>query len=261
MLTTSVSYRIITTNMTRSLQAAAGKPQVARETAYYLENIEKVKSIDDFLGDDRIFTYAMKAFGLQDMVYAKAFVRKVLTEGVADSESFANKLADKRFREFAATFDFERFGATTTIFDSTRQGTVDRYVRQTLEEDAGGTDQGVQLALYFERRAKDLTTPLAILADAAILKVIQTALNLPASMSLLDLDRQAALISARLDVEDFKDPAKLAEFVKRFTHLWEVSNPNNAATATPALQIGQPLAAGIGGDLLASLQNLKLGGT
>ena len=139
---------------------------MARETAYYLDNIKNVKSIDDFLADDRVFAYAMKAFGLQDMTYAKAFMRKVLTEGIADSDSFANKLADKRYREFADTFNFAEFGTTTTIFDVTRQGTVDRYVRQTLEEDAGGKDEGVRLALYFERKAADLTSPFSILADA-----------------------------------------------------------------------------------------------
>jgi hypothetical protein len=133
-------------------------------------------------------------------------------------------------------------------------------VRQTLEEDAGSQDQGVQLALYFERRAKSLTTPLAVLADAALLKVVQTALDLPASMSVLDLDRQVELISSRLDVEDFKEPEKLADFLERFTQLWEISNPSGTAAA-PTLQVGQPLEAGIGGDVLASLQNLKLGGT
>jgi len=259
-LTTSASYGIITANLTRSLKAAADQPVVARATAYYLEKIESVKSIDDFLGDDRIFRYAMKAFGLEDMTYAKAFMRKVLTEGVAESDSFANSLADRRYREFANTFNFAQFGNTTTVFDATRQGTVDRYVRQTLEEDAGSQNEGVRLALYFERRVENITSPLTILADAAILKVAQIALNLPASMSLLDLDRQVEMISARLDVEDLKDPKKLGEFLKRFTHLWDVSNPP-AASSAPSLLVGQPIAAGLGGDLLASLQNLKLGGS
>ena len=259
MLTTSASYGIISANLTRSLKAAADKPQVARETAYYLDNIKNVKSIDDFLADDRIFSYAMKAFGLGDMTYAKAFMRKVLSEGIASSNTFANKLADTRYRAFADTFNFAEFGATTTIFDVTGQGTVDRYVRQSLEEDAGGQDEGVRLALYFERKAADLTSPFAILADAAILKVVQTTLNLPATMSLLDIDKQAQLITARLDIADLEDPEKLAKFLKRFTHLWEISNPGSAAS-NPTVSIGQPIQAGLGGDLLASLQNLKLGG-
>jgi hypothetical protein len=259
-LTTSASYGLIAANLTRSLEAAAAKPQVARETAYYLSSIESIKSIDDFLGDDRVFTYAMKAFGLQDMAYAKAFMRKVLTEGVTTQDAFANKLADKRYREFAETFNFAQFGTTTTIFDATRQGTVDRYVRQTLEEDAGSQDEGVRLALYFDRKAAGLTSPFSILADPALLKVVFTALNLPASTSLLDIDRQASLISSRLDIDDLKQPDKRAEFLKRFTTLWEISNPA-AGSSAPAIQIGQPARAGIAGDVLASLQNLKLGGT
>lgn len=259
MLTTSASYGTITANLTRSLQAAGDKPQVARETAYYLANIKTVKSVDDFLGDDRIFAYAMKAFGLQDMTYAKAFMRKVLTEGIADKGSFANKLADTRYRQFADTFNFAELGTTTTIFDVAGQGVVDRYVRQSLEEDAGGQDEGVRLALYFERKAPDLTTPYSIMADAALLQVVQTALGLPATTSLLDIDKQAELISARLDVADLKDPEKLGKFLRRFTNLWEVSHPNSGPQG-PNIAIGQPIQAGIGGDLLASLQNLKLGG-
>lgn len=260
MLTTSASYGSITANLARSLQTAAAKPQVARETAYYLDNIGKVKSVDDFLGDDRIFAYAMKAFGLQDMTYAKAFMRKVLTEGIADSDSFANKLADRRYREFADTFNFAQFGTTTTIFDSTRQGTVDRYVRQTLEEDAGSRDEGVRLALYFDRKAGSLTSAFGILADPALLKVAQTALGLPATMSLLDIDRQAGMISARLDVESLKEPQARASFLERFTMLWEVSKPGRAASI-PTVQVGQPMAVGINAQVLANLQNLKLGGS
>jgi hypothetical protein len=258
-LTTSTSYRIIADDLTRSLQSAAGKPQVARETAYYLANIENVKSIDDFLADDRLYRYAMKAFGLEDMAYAKAFMRKVLTEGVAERDSFANTLADNRYREFADTFNFAQFGTTTTIFDATRQGTVDRYVRQTLEEDAGSLDEGVRLALYFERKAAGLESAYSILADAALLKVVQTAFDLPATMSLLDIDKQAEMISRHLDVEDLKNPDERAKLLKRFTSLWEVAHPNTASS-TPALVVGQPIQAGVGADLLASLQNLKLGG-
>ena len=98
-------------------------------------------------------------------------------------------------------------------------------MRQTLEEDAGSQNEGVRLALYFDRKAAGLTSPFSILADPALLKVVFTALDLPATTSLLDIDRQASLISARLDIDDLKEPEKKAEFLKRFTTLWEVANP------------------------------------
>ncbi|KAB2917471.1 MAG: DUF1217 domain-containing protein [Hyphomicrobiaceae bacterium] len=259
MVSTVVSYGIVSGNLERSLSATAKKPLVARETEYYLENIRNIKSIDDFIGNNRIFAYAMKAFGLEEMTYAKAFIRKVLTEGVDSSESFANTLTDSRYKEFAEAFNFARYGSATTAFDRTQQGTVDRYVRQALEEDVGEDNEGVRLALYFERKADSLVSAYGILADAALLKVAQTALGLPAATSALDIEKQAALIDARLDIADLKDPEKLKTFLTRFASLWEIDNPSTVQSSSAVL-FAQPIELGIGQDLLASLQNLKRGG-
>jgi hypothetical protein len=257
--TTLASYAVIAADLPRSLRTTAAKPQVARESDYYLAHIEHVKSIDDFLADDRLFAYAMKAFGLGDMAYAKAFMRKVLAGGIDKKDSFANGLADTRYREFVEAFNFVRYSDTTTIFDRTRQGTVDRYVRQALEEEAGAQNEGVRLALYFERKASGLKSALGILADAALLKVAQTALGIPPETSAMDIDQQAALISARLDIDDLKDPEKLKNFLNRFASLWEVDHAQSTA-GSPLVLFSQPLEMGIGSDLLASLQNLRLGG-
>jgi hypothetical protein len=179
---------------------------------------------------------------------------------VDDPNSFANRLADTRYKDMVATFNFVRQGELTTVFERTRQGTVDRYMRQTLEEDAGGTNEGVRLALYFERKASGVTSPYGLLADPALLKVVQTALALPASMSLQSIEKQAATLEKRLDIEDLKDPAKVKSLLTRFTALWELQYPTSTAAA-PSILIGQPTAAGVNQGLLAALQNLKLGGS
>lgn len=258
-VTTTAAYRMIATDLTRALGNTAKKPQAARETAYYLANIEKVKSIDDFMADKRLYNYVMKAFGLQDMAYAKAFIRKALAGGVDDPDSFANRLSDTRYKDMVETFNFVRYSELTTVFERTRQGTVDRYMRQTLEEDAGSANEGVRLALYFERKVSKVTSPYGILADPALLKVVQTALVMPASMSLQSIEKQARLITDRLDIEDLKNPAKVKSLLNRFTALWELQNPTSPAVS-PSILIGQPTAAGVSQGLLAALQNLKLGG-
>jgi hypothetical protein len=260
-LTTTASYRQLASDMTKSLERAASAPTVKRDSAYYLAHISDVKSIDDFLSNDRVYSYAMKAFGLSDMTYAKAFMRKALEGGIDAENSFANSLADHRYRDFVATFNFARYGAATTAFDRTGQGTVDKYVRQTLEENAGENNEGVRLALYFQRKASGIADALDILADPALLKVVQTALSIPPETGTQDIDRQAALIEARLKIEDLQDPKKLDAFLTRFTSLYELQNKPAVATSPALILIGQPVEAGIGMDLLMSLQNLKLGGS
>lgn len=259
MLTTTADFRLITQDLTRTLNTTAEQPMVSRESEYYLENIGNVESLDDFLADDRLFSFAMRAHGLEEMTYAKAFMRKVLSEGIDEPRSFANSLADPRYADFAETFNFERYGDTATSFGRTGQGTVDKYVRQTLELDAGSQNEGVRLALYFLRKAPEVETTLGLLGDPALLAVTRTALGLSQSMSNTDLDRQVALIEERLDVADLKDPAKLDDFLNRFTTLYELENPTATASA-PNVLANQPLQLGISSNILSSLQNLKLGG-
>jgi hypothetical protein len=103
---TLTSYTLIARDLTAAMKRKAADPSVARETAYYAAHIGAVRSVDDLLADRRLYAYAMKAFGLEDMTYAKAFMRKVLTEGASSPSSFANRLADDRYVAIARAFDF-----------------------------------------------------------------------------------------------------------------------------------------------------------
>lgn len=258
MLNTFTSYMMISRDIEKSLDRVEKRPMVEREVDYYLKNIEKVKSAEEFLKDDRLFKFAMKAHGLKDMDYAKAFMKKALTEGIDSPDTFANKLSDKRYRDFVDTFNFARYGDTATIFSKARQGTVDKYIRQTLEEDAGAQNEGVRLALYFERKAAKLNNFYEVLADPAISQVVRTALGLPETLATTDIDKQVALMEKRLDIADLKDPEKLQKFLTRFTSLWEIANPS-AGSAMPSVSVlfPQPTSIGVSTDMLFAIQSLR----
>jgi Protein of unknown function (DUF1217) len=258
MTSTIASYQLIASNLTRSLQQTAKKPDVSRDTEYYLAHIGTVTSIESFITDYRLFSYAMKAHGLSDMVYAKAFMRKVLDEGVATAGTFANNLSDSRYREFAAAFDFAGQGASATKAASATTDTVGKYLNQSLEEDAGSKDEGVRLALYFLRKAPDIKNSYQVLADAALLKVAQTALGISAVTSMAGIDKQAAMLTKAIDFSDFRDPDKLHQFLQRFSAMWDAET-NQATVSTPSILLNQPIEMGISADTLAGLQKLKLG--
>lgn len=257
MVSTIMSYQLIANNMTRSLELTARKPDVHRDTEYYLAHIGDVKSIDEFMGDYRLFSYAMKANGLSDMVYAKAFLRKVLTQGISSKSSFANKLVDPRYREFAASFNFAALGENATRTKAATTGTVSKYLHQVLEEDAGEKNEGVRLALYFQRKASTITNPYQILADKALLKVTQTALGISPLTSAAAVEKQAAMLAKRIDFTDFQNPEKLRTFLQRFSAMWEIDS--GQTTSTSSILISRPIETGISATTLASLQNLKFG--
>ncbi len=259
MLSTVASYKLLTQNIDKSLARVRAAPDVHRETDYYLATIGKIKTIEGFLANDRVFAYAMKAFGLKDMIYAKAFVKKVLTDGIDSPNSFTNQLTDPRFKELATAFNFKSLGTTTTIFERTQKGVVDKYLQVQLEEKAGSSNEGVRLALYFRRKAPDITTAYSILGDSALYKVAQVALGLTPSSNANNLDVQAEIIKNKIDLENLDDPAVLNKFLTRFTTLWEVKNGTAAATA-PALSIIQGVQSITSMETLTKIQSLRFKG-
>ncbi|MTI45893.1 uncharacterized protein DUF1217 [Roseibium hamelinense] len=263
MISTLSQYQLVSNNIDRSLKIVGSDPTIERQSQYYQDNIRNIKSIDDFMSNDRIYSYAMKAMGLEEMTYAKAFVRKALEEGISNSDSFANRLNDKRYAEFVKVFNFAAFGEAATSFSSAQQGIVDSFMRQSLEEREGSQNEGVRLALYFERKASEITNAYEILADKALAQTVYTALNLPQSFGLSDIDKQAEYISDRIDFDQFKDPDYLKRFLEKFSALYDMQNGSPGASQVPSLIVGAAGGTGViglGEGLLSSIQNLKLGG-
>lgn len=256
-MTSAVTYQFYTQNSQRLLDAIAARPQTTRETEYYLAAITEIDSVEAFIADDRAFNYVMRAYGLEEMAYAKAFIRKVLEEGIDDPDALANRLSDNRYRELATDFNFARHGEVTTTFGRTQQGTVDRYMQNRFEVEAGQASEGARLALYFDRRADTISTAYDILADRALFETVRVAFGMPLEMALLPIDKQAELITARLDIADLEDPEKRADFLERFTVQWDLQNPDT--TARPAvLPIGGTIQT-LSVDLLAAIQTIRIG--
>lgn len=259
METTALRYAVVTRDLDQSLKLKEAEPGVSLEVEYYRENIRDVKSIDEFLANDRLFTFAMTAHGMSDLSYAKGLMRQVLEEGVTADNALANRLTDPRYKEFAETFNFAAFESATTSFSKASTETVDRYVRQRLEESEGVINEGVRLALYFERNAPNVENVYDLLADRALTSVVQTALGLPSETSLIDIDQQAEIISSRLDLEDLSDPDALSDFLSSFAALWDVNNTTVAQTS-PSVSLLAGTSAGVSTELLLSIQSLRTSG-
>lgn len=259
MPTTIGSYLQISMHIDRSQAATAARPSVAHAIVAFKAGIAKVSSISDFVNNYPLFSFAMKAFGLADMTYAKGFMQKVLEGGVGDPKSLANSFADPRFRAFAKAFDFAGRGAAAATSPSTQSSTVANYIRQTLEDDAGQGNEGVQLALYFQRKAPAITSAYGILGDKALLKVVQTALNIPAAASVQNIALQAQTITGRLNIHDFQNPSKIQALLSRFAANWDINN-GTALPVSMSLPISQKGATGMSTDLLLSIQGLRSGG-
>jgi hypothetical protein len=203
----------------------------------------------------------MKAYGLDDMTYAKGLITKLLNEGTTSNSALANTLSDPRYKAFAQAFDFADLGSVATSTSAATTGTVSKFVEQTFEDNEGSQNTGVQLALYFKRNASSVTSAYGLLGDSAMLKVVQTAYGISPYAGAADIDTQAAYLNKVLNIKDLQDPTKVDKLVERFTAMWDASGNNTSSTTpTNVLLAGDSSSTGLSADLLMSIAGLKLGG-
>ena len=197
-------------------------------TNYYLANIGKVTTVSQFVNNYQLFSYAMKAFGLSDMTYAKGLMTKVLNGGVTSSTALANTLSDPRYKAFATAFNFAADGASTTTTTATTTGTTAKYIEQSLEDNQAKTNQGVSNALYFSRHASSITSVYGLLADSTMLSVVETAYGISSTLGQSDIDTQAALLTKVVPIADLQDDTKVGKMISRYTAKYDVYNSDGA---------------------------------
>jgi Protein of unknown function (DUF1217) len=230
MTSTTTTYLAISQNLPRYQAMTAAEPAVKTATAYYETNIGSVTSVQDLVGNYRLLSYALNAYGLGDQINNRGLITKVLEGGVSNSKSLANTLGDPRWKAFAAAFDFVDSGAASPSSMSAVSTTTGDYIEQQLESDQGEQDVGVQLALYFQRVAPTVTSEYGILADSNLLQVAATIMGISPSAA-GDLQRQT--LSELMPLSDLQDPAKLKALTERFTAMYDYTyGPGSGATTS-----------------------------
>ena len=288
-MTTTSQFLTVSQNLARYQTMTNAEPAVKTASQYYAANIGKVTSAAGLVGNYRLLSYALDAFGLGSFINDKALITQVINGGVTSHKALANTLNDSRWFAFAKAFDFTQKGAASVTSPKAAAITTKAYVESQLESDQGQQDPGVQLALYFQRIAPTVTSAYGILADPNLLNVVQTVFGLPPVVGSTNIDQQANTISKLVPLSILSDPKKLQNLTERFTAMYELTygptsnNPNglsvasndssNAASGASAVLSGIISSNGdalaglnssgasmFSNQLLLSLQGLQLGG-
>lgn len=227
----------------RALVARA--PAMQRETAAFRERIGQVASAEALVADRTLLKVALGAFGLEGDLDSRAFVRKVLESPSSDPGALANRLADKRWLEFARAFGFAEPGGPFTRLPGFAERIVAAYETRQFEIAVGGRDASMRLALTADRELAALSlrrgTPdalwFAVMGNPPLRQVFETALGLPAAFGALDIDRQLEVLREKTDralgsgeVAQFADPGKREDLIRLFLLREEA---RASAVATP----------------------------
>ncbi len=224
-MSTTTTYLTIENNLANYQKLTANEPAVKTATAYYQANIGKVTTINQFVSNYRLLSYALQAYGLGNQINNTGLIKQVLRAGHDKFQGARQHAAERRTgrRSPTPTISARRASVAPSASGSVST-TVADYNEQQLESDQGASDPGVQLALYFQRVAPKVTNGYSVLADQNLLEVVQTIFNLPATASAAQIDQEATEISKLAPVSDLQDPKKLQQLTERFTAAYDSSD-------------------------------------
>lgn len=237
---------------------AREKAQKAAEN--YQAKIQSIDTVGKLLADREVLDVVIGAYGLDSAAVTDDFLKQAFGSDLSDPKSFVNQQTDNRWAELVASFNFDAQGKLTrqTIGTIQQRGetmeTVNKYLRQTLEETEGQSNEAVRLALYFQRTAPTITDAYGLIADDALMAVFRTTFGYSDEFSNMNVDQQARIIGENMKLADLQDPAKLERFLQRYSAMYDTENATSSSSALSILSGGS---AGISADLLFSLSQLK----
>ena len=248
-------------NRTLEMQQAAfsASSEFQRDEDYFREKISSVRTAQDLVDDRRLLKVALGAFGLDDDIENKFFIRKVLEEGSLDSESLANKLADKTYLTFTQAFGFGDYTTPRTVLSDFPDDIVAKYEARQFEVAVGESDEDMRFALALQRDLPELavkdssetTKWYSIIGSPTLSAVFQTALGLPSSVGALDVDTQVRMYAAKADQlygagdpAQFSDRDKLEMLTRDFLLRAQLNTARSISSGNAALTLLQNAAQG-----------------
>lgn len=224
------------------LESLKNQPQHQRAIENFYEKISDVETVDQLMEDYELYSFVMKAYDLEDQIFGKAMMSKILKSNVEESDALINRMTDPRFRELYDDMGFgtDGVGNLNTILSSWQDRMVDRYVERHFINFQTEGNETVGSVLEFRNKVGDINNAFDILKDSQLTSFFQKALGLPSSVSGLDIDKQAELLESKLDIESLQDPEVADKLVRKFVAISDALN-NTATSNNIALQLISPI--------------------
>lgn len=261
-------FRFIERSFDRQFAVFQQSPEIQRDIARFEAEAGSVETVEDLMADRRLLRVVLGAFGLDEDLDKRAFIRKVIEEGTNDPQAFANRLADPAYRELSETLGFGNFG-NRLILGSVQETLLEQYKLRQFERAVGEQDVDLRLAMNFRREiaeiaesdAADTAGWFRVLGSRPLRRVVELGFGLPSQFGLIDIDQQANELSRiareRYGSESpqvFADSEVVEDMLQRFLVRAQIEagpSAQSQATTSTAVQILQ--AGGLGTAASAGL--------
>lgn len=260
-------YRFVQKTYDTQKEKYNKSPEIQREIDYFEKNAGKANSTDALVNDRRLLAVVLGAFGLDDDIDKKAFIRKIINDGTLDRTDLANKFADPAYRDLAAFLGFGDLGGTLNL-KKTRDEIIERYRTRQFEKAVGDVDVDVRLGLNFEREIKNIANSATVdtsgwfrvLGSRTLRRVVEGAYNLPDSFAKLDVDQQRKILEERTRTQFgsaspkvFLESKNIDTVVRKFIVSAQIENNQTSSSTRGSAALTLLSTGGLGNSALTNL--------
>lgn len=245
-------WRFLQSTMERQTDAYEKSPVIQKAGDYFAENIAKVKSAEDLVGDRRLLEVALGAFGLSDDIGNKYFIQKVLSEGTSTEGALATKLSDTRYAALADAFSFDT--TRQTEMPGFAEKIVEQYERRSFEVAVGEQNETFRFGLNLERELPEIANKdtsnnakwYAVMGNSALREVFEVAFGLPSEFGQVDIDQQLEVFKETAqrrfgtdDLADFAAPETLEKLTQLYFLQDQIKQTASFSSGSIALSLLQ----------------------
>ncbi len=256
-LSTPLTLKLIEKTKDKQIDVMAEQPIHKRAIENFLEKVGDVESIDDLLDDYDSYSFLMKAFDLEEKIYAKGMMKKIFESDPEDKKSLLNRLNDPKMKALHEALDFQAGGVTNynTFASKWQQEMVDRYLETSYVNMQDASNETVGTILKMREQGPEVKTWFGILADEDLGDFMRVALGIPREAIYLDIDKQKEMFEKKYDLEKLKDPAELERLEKKYAVLKDLET-GGSTVSDPILQLVMPSTGFGGGGFVGATYDL-----
>lgn len=258
-LSSLVALSLIDSTRDRQLESIHNSARGAREINTFRERIGNIETVDQLLEDRELYVFVMKAYDLEDQIFGKALIGKLLKSDTEDKTSLVNRLTDQRFKDLHAGLGFPTSGSSNpnTIQPDWQDAMVDRFVERVFINSQADQNEAIGAVLEFRKAAPNITSAFDFLKDAGLSEFIRTAIGIPDEAAQLDIDRLAALIEDKVDISKLSDPAEVKKLELRYIAIKDARNTANISANTAVQLMTAAVNASSGGQFVPITINIE----
>lgn len=224
-------WAFLTRTQSRQEASFNASPMLERDVAHFRKSLVGITTAQSLVENRRVLQVALGAFGLQDDIDNRAFIRRVIEDGTSERGALANRLSDKRYFAFAQAFGHLAKSDPAPKAQDLADRVTAAYRSREFEIAVGEQDQTMRFALALQRElpavadnyATNSSRWFAVLGNPPLRETLQTSLGFPQEFGRLDIDAQVSRMQAAAqrkfgtaDIEKLAEPENLERITRDF---------------------------------------------